>query len=65
MAIYKTKTIVTNEINKTGELVMKEDRKEIKYLFGIPILERVYSRDTEQSELKVDGDSSSIGFISK
>ncbi len=64
MAIFKTKTIVTNEINKTGELVMKEDRKEIKYLFGIPIIEWEYKRDTEQSKLNVD-DSSSIGFMSK
>lgn len=65
MAIYKSKIVVTNEINKSGELVMKENRTETKYLFGVPVFERIYLRDTEQSELNLDEGLNNIGFKSK
>ncbi len=65
MAIYKSKIVVTNEINKSGELVMKENRTETKYLFGVPVFERIYLRDTEQSELNLDEGLNNIGFKPK
>ncbi len=63
MSIFKIKTVVDNEINETGELVLKEDRIVSKYFLGIKVFETDYKRNTTQSDLNVDTTDKTIGFI--
>ena len=63
MPIFKVKYVIDSEINETGELVLKEDSKRIKYLFGVKIFEREYNRTTSQTDLHIKGEGADpIGF---
>lgn len=65
MSILRNTTIVSNEINESGELVLKENIVKTKYFFGIKLFENIYDRNTSQTELKLKGDKPEIGFRKK
>ena len=63
-AIIKSVVQVENEINKSGELILKENRYEAIYFLGIKLHERDFRRKTDQSELTIAEDTE-IGFKNK
>lgn len=66
MSLFKIKMVVDSEINETGELVLKEDSIRTRYIFGIKVFEKEYSRTTSQTELNIKGEGvDPIGFTSK
>ena len=66
IAIWKTKIVVDNDINETGELVLRENSLKSNYLLGIKLFEKEYNRQTSQTELKLKdiNKMNSIGFTS-
>jgi len=67
MPLYSNTIEVDNVLNKTGTVILKEERSQIRKLFGITLQNSNYKRNTVTSNVDTPGvdNAGVVGFNNK